>query len=331
MPSRLTLEQKEKIRTLLELGWSFSRIKGHIKKSGFDASKSKISLIKNRQNKLDHSNESRGSGGRPSKLNAGQLNTLRRWFQDKNPRTQKSMALDLGVTERAIRYYKTKFGFKLIKKPRCHAIDERTIELRRKRSWGLYRMLKCGRHERIVTSDEAWFYLEDSNGKRDVQYIKQDQTRKTADVISKVMHKKGIMIWMAFCVKGVVRPYFIKPGAKVDASYYVKRILKRFIKDIKKFYPENNYIFQQDSAPVHTAKLTLEFLDKNLVTFIRPHEWMPNSPDCAPCDFWLWVYMKSQLKKKKVKSIEGLKKAIKTVAKNIPLDMIERAMLDWPK
>jgi len=90
----------------------------------------------------------------------------------------------------------------------------------------------------------------------------------------------------------------------------------------------DNYIFQQDSAPVDTAKLTLEFLEKNLVTFIRPHEWMPNSPDC---DFWLWGYMKSQLKKKKVKSIEGLKKAIKTVAKNIPLDMIERAMLDWPK
>jgi len=76
------------------------------------------------------------------------------------------MATALGVNESTIRYYKKKFGFRLIKKSRCHALSARTIELRRKRAWGLYRMLKDGRHERVVSTDETWVYLTDATGKR---------------------------------------------------------------------------------------------------------------------------------------------------------------------
>jgi hypothetical protein len=36
-------------------------------------------------------------------------------------------------------------------------------------------------------------------------------------------------------------------------------------------YPDGNYVFQQNSAPAHTATTTQEFLRENL-----PEFWMPD-------------------------------------------------------
>lgn len=62
-----------------------------------------------------------------------------------------------------------------------------------------------------------------------------------------------------------------------------------------------------------------------------PDRWMPSSPDCAPCDYWLWGYLKKRLNKRKIQTIEGLKKAIREELKNIPPDMTVKALKAWPK
>jgi hypothetical protein len=159
------------------------------------------------------------------------------------------MAAALDVTPKTIRNYKKKFGFKLVTKPKCHALTNRTIEIRRKRAYGLYRMLNKDRWKRVVTSDEAWIYLQHVNGKRNVQYLAVNQRRSEAEVQVHVSHPKGVMVWVGFCSKGILKPIFVEPGAKINAQYYISHVLKPFLKDVKKFFPKNDYIFQQDSAP----------------------------------------------------------------------------------
>jgi len=42
---------------------------------------------------------------------------------------------------------------------------------------------------------------------------------------------------------------------------------------------------QQDGAPSHTAKTTMNFLKRENVSFIEPQMWPPNSPDLNPVDY----------------------------------------------
>jgi hypothetical protein len=86
---------------------------------------------------------------------------------------------------------------KLVKKPKGHALTPATILKRYKRSWPLYLRLRKDRWKRFITSNEAWFYISNSGGKRNVQYISRFGKRSDAEVQVHVAHPKGIMVWLA--------------------------------------------------------------------------------------------------------------------------------------
>jgi histone-lysine N-methyltransferase SETMAR len=184
----------------------------------------------------------------------------------------------------------------------------------------------------VITTDEAWFYLNNSDGQSRVQYISRDQNRNVCQQFTEKSHPKGVMVWVGISAAGVTTCRFVEPGAKINSEYYINKILKPFIdRDVKKLYHNRDYIFQQDSAPSHRSKLTINYLTKRKVPFISPERWLPNSPDCAPCDYFLWGYLKTILRTKKISTIPQLKKAIKAELKKIPQDVINRALKSWPK
>jgi len=55
--------------------------------------------------------------------------------------------------------------------------------------------------------------------------------------------------------------------AKVNASYYVTKLLPNLIKDCKHLLSDS-FIFQQDGAPVHTAALAQDWIKKKCPGFI---------------------------------------------------------------
>jgi len=77
---------------------------------------------------------------------------------------------------------------------------------RQKRSWQLYRLLRKDKWKSVVSCDEAWFYLTNLGGKRSIQYLKEDQSRKEADLETTISHPKGVMVWVAFCSDGFFKP-----------------------------------------------------------------------------------------------------------------------------
>ena len=52
--------------------------------------------------------------------------------------------------------------------------------------------------------------------------------------------------------------------------------------------------------------------------------WPLRSPDLAPCDYFLWGYLKSLVYNNRPKTLEDLQNAIRTETANIPLNMLER-------
>ncbi|GBN04521.1 hypothetical protein AVEN_135893-1 [Araneus ventricosus] len=93
-----------------------------------------------------------------------------------------------------------------------------------------------------------------------------------------VPHPKGVMVWMGILANGVTKP---------------------------RLYPNGVAVFHQDSAPSHASRITQKFLTDQQVQFLWPQQWMPNSPDAALCDYFLWGHLKNKLNKRRVSALRG--------------------------
>jgi len=51
------------------------------------------------------------------------------------------------------------------------------------------------------------------------------------------------------------------------------------------------FAFQQDSAPAHRARDTIELLRRSTPDFIAPDMCPSNSPDFNPVDYVIWSIM----------------------------------------
>lgn len=80
---------------------------------------------------------------------------------------------------------------------------------------------------------------------------------------------QSIMAFVGISSWGPSKVIFVEPKVKISADYYVNKVLKPFFKDVSKnLFPDNDFIFHQDSAPSHAVKMTLGFgmnYDKNWI------------------------------------------------------------------
>ena len=63
----------------------------------------------------------------------------------------------------------------------------------------------------------------------------------------------------------------------------------------------DTFVFQQDSAPAHRARDTVQLLQQETPAFISPDLWTPNSPDLNPVDYRIWGLMQQRLYKTPVR------------------------------
>jgi len=77
---------------------------------------------------------------------------------------------------------------------------------------------------------------------------------------------------------------FVDEKAKVNASYYVTKLLPNLIKDCRHLLSDN-FIFQQDGAHAHMAALAQDWIKKKCPGFIGKSEWLPNSLDLSRVDY----------------------------------------------
>ncbi|KAF2891376.1 hypothetical protein ILUMI_14797 [Ignelater luminosus] len=135
----------------------------------------------------------------------------------------------------------------------------------------------------------------------------KDQKRASAARFERESHPKGVMVSLGISFKGITKPIFVNAGAKINSKYYQQNILTHYEKELGRLYPNNDSVFHQDSAPSHASKSTIKWLKDRNIKFIPPEEWMPSAPDCAPCDYFLWSYLKTCVDGHNHKTIAGLK------------------------
>ena len=63
-------------------------------------------------------------------------------------------------------------------------------------------------------------------------------------------------------------------------------LLRQMLPAIKRVAGDT-FVFQQDSAPAHRARETIQLLQRETPGFISPDLWPPNSPDLNSVDYKL--------------------------------------------
>lgn len=320
------------IRTFLQLGLSLRAIQKALKGKGIDISIAHLSNIKNGKEKKPGKVPDNFRTGPKQILSERQNIDLVAQVKSDNPPTQLALASKYHVSQQLISLQLKRNGIRRLKKPVCHRINETTQEKRRMRSFALYKRLCADRWQKFITVDEALFHVNESGVQSQFQYLEQDQHRSELSVRETQNFPKGVMVFVGMSHKGLSKPIFVEPGAKISSNYYINKVLKPFFADVRKnLYPDNDFVFHQDSAPSHTAKATLEYLKQENIKFVWPNEWLPNSPDAAPCDYFLWGYVKGLVRKTKITNIDELKKSIRTCLRKVPQEMIDNALAAWPK
>lgn len=169
-----------------------------------------------------------------------------------------------------------------------------------------------------------WFFSDEKNFVQD-QKVNRRNDRwlcQTSEEVPTVMHTKfpaAVMVLGVVSSEGdVMPPHFFRQGLRVNAAAYtdvLETVVKPWITAVARGRP---YVFQQDSAPSHTAHTTQEWMANNFHDHVTPNMWPPSSPDVNPLDYYVWGVVERASNKHPHNTVAALRAAIVDAMTDIP-------------
>ncbi|KAJ6231968.1 transposable element-related [Anaeramoeba flamelloides] len=221
--------------------------------------------------------------------------------------TRKKISEQLLITIKKVRYWEKKFN------TTGPLLSERQKEKRL--LFAKHHLEKNTDWQKVVFSDETWFYLEGSCGKiwRQWGELEDSVFENLSKFSPKVMFFGGIAYdWIST---------LIKCPKRVNAESYRKCLVSKcgLFTGMDNLHGKKNWLLMQDGAPAHTAKTTITYLEKKCNIL---QNWPANSPDLNPIEN-LWGIMSRRLNEIDIKTVKNLEKVVREVWKNIDWLMIE--------
>ncbi len=135
------------------------------------------------------------------------------------------------------------------------------------------------------------------------------------------MFPQSVMIWAAMSSAGVGPLCFLK-------STVNQEILEHFmLSSADKLYGYADFIFQQDLAPAHTAKLTKSWFNDHGVTVLN---WPANSPDLKPIEYIRGIF-KRKMRDTRPNYADDLKVTIKATWSSITPEQCHKLIASMPR
>ena len=139
----------------------------------------------------------------------------------------------------------------------------------------------------MIFSDESTNAVLDdrvqSVRRRQGEEFKPECLKKTLKFPSK------IMVWGAISVHGPSRLHIVE--GTMNGAKYISMLNSRLLPQIRNWFEQEPCIFQQDSAPCHTAKAVYAWFKTNKIKVLK---WPGNSPDMNPIES-MWNQLKDEI------------------------------------
>jgi inhibitor of nuclear factor kappa-B kinase subunit alpha len=239
------------------------------------------------------STEDRPRTGRPRSAKTPKMIRKLKARIRRNPfRKQKKLALQLKTSRQSVRRaLKVDLGLKALKRTKRHYLNQRLKKQRLVRSRALLKRYTDKDVDWILFTDEKTFTVEEHfNVQNDRIYAKsREEIPEPAKRVLRSHHPASVMVWAGVSSQGLTKLHFVNPGVKVRTKNYLKDILEPAAKPLNQsVFKGHRWTFQQDSAPAHKAKITQNWLQKEVPDFISYLEWPASSPDLNPLDYKIW-------------------------------------------
>jgi transposase len=175
------------------------------------------------------------------------------------------------------------------------------------------RLQFCNKHkdwtaadwEKVMFSDESNFKTFNSRPST-VRRPPGSNRMDPKYTVKTVKHPPGVMVWGCFSFKGRGGLYFLPKSVTMNSDRYINMLNEHLLKFMRIF---GTSVFQQDGAPCHTSKKSMEWLKNNNIAVL---DWPGNSPDLNPIEN-MWNYMKNKLQGRDTGSIPKLQAEIQKI------------------
>jgi hypothetical protein len=118
----------------------------------------------------------------------------------------------------------------------------------------------------------------------------------------------------------------------VTSQRYVE-MLRNFLEPRLNELGNASLWFQQDGVAAHTARASMEVLRENfprrLISLRGDIPWPARSPDLSPRHFFLWGYLKAEVFKRRARTTDELKDAVRHKIRAIPEAMTRRGLRNF--
>ncbi len=179
---------------------------------------------------------------------------------------------------------------------------------------------------KVLFSDESKFCISFGNQGPRV-WRKSGEAQNPCCLKSSVKFPQPVMIWAAMSSAGVGPLCFLK--STVNAAIY-QEILEHFtLPSADKLYGDDDFIFQQDLAPAHTAKGTKSWFNDHGVTLLDSSK-PANSPDLNPIEN-LWGIVKRKMRDTRPNNADELKATVKETWASIPPQQCHKLITSMPR
>lgn len=177
----------------------------------------------------------------------------------------------------------------------------------------------------IIWSDESKFEVSIGDPRSRVLRLPSEAFNK--DCLKRtVKFPASVMIWGCMSTQGVGKMCFIDGIVNAQRyKYILEEQLLPSIEDLK--CDDGSFIFQQDGAACHTAKIVKTWFANNEIPVLK---WPSSSPDLSPIET-LWHEMKKELRSSPVSSIGELKEKITLIWQNFTPDFCKKLVLTMPQ
>ena len=228
----------------------------------------------------------------------------------------KVLKLELGLTKKYARWVP-------------HFLTDEQKKLRMELSKALLiklsKLKECQRAA-VITGDESWIYL---NYPNESKWCTEDEV--PPDIEKRMIYTKKLMFFCSFSAYGIVSIDVLPENSKFNSTYMCDVILPH-LKERGEAHitgkTKHCLTLHMDNAKVHTAKMTIAKIKE---LGLKKLDHPPYSPDISPCDFFLFGYIKSELRNYKISSTYELDKTVRQICEKIDINIWKNVFESWLK
>jgi inhibitor of nuclear factor kappa-B kinase subunit alpha len=252
-------------------------------------------------------------------------------------RTLREIAREIKVSHMTVhKIVHSELHLKCLKKKRAQELTEANKLTRLVRAKQLLKKYPQTKVHFIWFTDEKLFTVAaPKNAQNDRLYVPAVTRKKQVSAArllqTRTTFTKSVMVSVGVSSLGATELIFIDPGVKINGAYYRDVLLSQQLLPAIRELSGEYFIFQQDSAPAHRARDTVEMLRINTPEFIPPTLWPPNSPDLNPVDYRIWGVLQERVYKTRIRNVDHLKERLVEEWAKFDQKIIDESLSQWRK